>query len=252
MARGSTETPKVSKRFDSTIQEAVHEGLLVVGEIVRQAIYRHIEMKYQVKPGEIHMRLEAFDKALTGIFGAGAKIVEKLIAKRLYSKLGLSFVENENWTLVEYVRDAKKHMEGSQRMKKNEILEFVKHMKAKDHVITFYSKPEDKHSVLFTYLKAGLDAGEAAAYIASEEPPSQIRQAMRRFGIDVDRFEKSSALHVIDYKKWYIIDGKFSVPKTMELWKKLYDESMAKGFKGLRVNRRDGMLLQSRHGQGTH
>lgn len=57
-------------------------------------------------------------------------------------------------------------------MEKRGILDFVKQMKAKDHVIMFYSKPEDKHQVLFAYLKAGLDQGEAAAYIASEESPS--------------------------------------------------------------------------------
>jgi len=45
-------------------------------------------------------------------------------------------------------------------MEKSEILEFVNQMEAKDHVIMFYSKPEDKHQVLFTYLKAGLEQGE--------------------------------------------------------------------------------------------
>jgi len=120
-------------------------------------------------------------------------------------------------------------------MEKSEILEFVKQMKAKDHVIMFYSKPEDKRHVLFTYLKAGLDQGEAAAYVASEESSDQIGKAMKRLGIGVDRFEKSGALHVIDYKDCYIIGGKFSTSKTMEFWKKLYDESIAKGFKGLRV-----------------
>jgi hypothetical protein len=120
-------------------------------------------------------------------------------------------------------------------MEKSEILEFVRKMKAKDHVIMFYSKPEDKRHVLFTYLKAGLDQGEAAAYVASQESPDQIKQAMKQFGIDVDRFEKSEALHVFDYTDCYIVGGKFSTSKTMERWKKLYDESIAKGFKGLRV-----------------
>jgi len=120
-------------------------------------------------------------------------------------------------------------------MEKSEILEFVRRMKAKDHVVMFYSKPEDKRHVLFTYLKAGLDQGEAAAYVASEETPNEIKQAMKKFGIDVDSVEKSGALHVIDYKNWYIIGGKSSIPKTMELWKKLYNEAMAKGFKGLRI-----------------
>jgi hypothetical protein len=51
----------------------------------------------------------------------------------------------------------------------------------------------------------------------------------------MDRYERNSALRVIDYRDWYIIDGKFEVSKTIELWKKLFSESTAKGFKGLRV-----------------
>jgi hypothetical protein len=52
-------------------------------------------------------------------------------------------------------------------MKNQEIVDFVREMKPTDHVIMFYSKPEDKREVLFTYLKAGLDQGEAAAYVAT-------------------------------------------------------------------------------------
>jgi len=134
-----------------------------------------------------------------------------------------------------YVNDAKKHGAGDLGLEKSEILDFVRQMKATDHVIMFYSKPEDKHLILFTYLKAGLDQGEAAAYVVAEESPDQIRQAMRRFGIDVNRLEKSGALRVTDYRDWYIVRGKFNQSKILELWKKLYDESIAKGFKGLRI-----------------
>jgi hypothetical protein len=42
-------------------------------------------------------------------------------------------------------------------------------------------------------------------------------------------------LHVIMHEDWYFIGGRFTISKTMELWKKLYDESIAKGFKGLRA-----------------
>ena len=52
----------------------------------------------------------------------------------------------------------------------NEMLDFVRTMKAKDHVIMFYTDHRQKHLVLFTYLKAGLDAGEAAIYIAERSP----------------------------------------------------------------------------------
>lgn len=120
-------------------------------------------------------------------------------------------------------------------MEKREIIEFVKNMQPKDHVVLLYEEIRDKHDVLFTYLKTGLEKGEAAAYVASQETPEQIRQAMREFGIDVEQYENKGALKVIDYRDWYLIDGKFSYDRTLDLWRELLDESKSKGFKGLRV-----------------
>ena len=109
-------------------------------------------------------------------------------------------------------------------MAKNEVLDFVEQMKTTDHVVLFYSKPEDKHQVLFTYLKTGLDKGEAAAYVVAQETPDQIREGMRSFGINVNELEKSGALHVIHSQDWYFKGGTFDAPKVMELWKRLLDE----------------------------
>jgi hypothetical protein len=120
-------------------------------------------------------------------------------------------------------------------METNKILDFVKRMKTREPVIFFYSKPEDKRLVLFTYLRAGLDAGEAAIYVASQESVDEVREQMRRFGVSVDRLERSGDLKVIDYRDWYIIDGRFDQAKTTKLWKDSLDTAMARGCKGLRV-----------------
>ena len=120
-------------------------------------------------------------------------------------------------------------------LKKSRVLDFVRNMKATDHVILLYADTRDKRDVLFTYLEAGLEKGEAAAYVAGQETPGRIRQRMREFGIDLERYEKDSALRVIDHRDWYLIDGKFDTSKTLELWNKLLIDVEAKGFKGLRV-----------------
>lgn len=120
-------------------------------------------------------------------------------------------------------------------MERNKILEFVKRLEATDHAIMIYKNPKDRYDVLFTYLKAGLDNGEAVAYVTSQESPENIKQVMHDFGIDVERYERNGALRVIDFRDWYIIDGKFEASKTVELWRKLFNESKVKGFKGLRV-----------------
>ena len=115
------------------------------------------------------------------------------------------------------------------------VIRYVRHLRPTNHVIFLYKSLEAKHNVLFNYVKAGLEKGEAAVYVASEENPSQIRDAMKRFGIEVEKNEKTDALRILGYNDHYIIEGKFNVQTTMGLWNKIYNEVMTKGFKGCRV-----------------
>ena len=94
--------------LEKILLEAVDEGLLVPGEIVRAAIYERIERSYQLRREEIPEIVETFHRALQELLGAGGKVMEKLIAKSLYRRLELSFTEHDGWTLVDYVNHAKK------------------------------------------------------------------------------------------------------------------------------------------------
>jgi hypothetical protein len=93
--------------FRKAILEAVDYGLMVLGEIVRQAIYERIEKDHGLKRTEIPERLEAFHKALVSMLGVSAKTVERLIARTLYERLGLNFTPRPEWTLIEYVDHAR-------------------------------------------------------------------------------------------------------------------------------------------------
>ena len=88
--------------------QSVDDGLSVPGEIVREAIYERLERSYQLRREEIPEKLETFHQALQDLLGGGAKVMEKLIAKNLYHRLGLDFGEHANWSIVDYVSHAKK------------------------------------------------------------------------------------------------------------------------------------------------
>ena len=104
-------SPSMSpSRQREALLEAVDQGLAVPGEIVRIAIYERIERSYQVRREEIPEKLEIFHKALQDLLGAGAKVMEKIIAKNLYTSLGLKFIEHANWTLVDYVNHTKRSL----------------------------------------------------------------------------------------------------------------------------------------------
>jgi sugar-specific transcriptional regulator TrmB len=111
----------------------------------------------------------------------------------------------------------------------------VKHLRPRDHVILMYDSLEGKRNTLFSYLRYGLENGEAVKYVCSEESPRDIRIAMQKFGIPVNEHEKTGALDIMNYTDIYIKDGKFSVLDIMDAWDNYYSSALAEGFKGLRV-----------------
>ena len=82
--------------------------MLVLGEIVRETIYQHIERTHHVKREEIPEKLDTFHEALQVMFGARVKVVERLIVRDFYCRLGLNFMAHDDWTIVEYFDNAKK------------------------------------------------------------------------------------------------------------------------------------------------
>jgi len=95
------------KDFDKLFIEAVDEGLDVLGESGRHMIFFHLEKSYSIKRHEIPKKPEAFAAGLEKIFGAGASVLEKLIVKSLYSKLGLKYEDKEERPFADYVNDMK-------------------------------------------------------------------------------------------------------------------------------------------------
>lgn len=117
-------------------------------------------------------------------------------------------------------------------------------LKPRDHAILVYDSSSAKHYTLFNYIKQGLENGEAATYVCYEESPRQIRDAMRDFGLEVNKWEKAGALNVINYTDIYIRDGHFSIEDVMDSWGRLYEEAISNGFKGMRVTGEMGCFME--------
>ena len=105
--------------FNKILLSAVDEGLCLLGESSKQAIIFHLEDSFQLKEENIPSNLTEFKKALDNIFGPGATYLEKIIAKRLHEKLGLTFEEGKSTDFLEYVNIAKSRivMEGEITLK---------------------------------------------------------------------------------------------------------------------------------------
>jgi len=81
--------------------------LLVPGEIVRETIYELLYTTYGIKREEIPQKLPVFHQAMLEMTRSVASVMERLIAKNLYNRLGLGFAIREDWSLVDYVNHAK-------------------------------------------------------------------------------------------------------------------------------------------------
>ena len=109
LERASPATSRSSSTaLDDALREASDHGLLVLGEVVREAIYQRIERTHHVKREEIPEKLGTFHEALQVVFGARVKVVERLIVRDFYGRLGLNFTAHDDWTIVEYFDNAKK------------------------------------------------------------------------------------------------------------------------------------------------
>ncbi len=108
--------------FDKLLLEAVDEGLSSLGESSKQAIYFHLEERFNVKKQEIPHKIEAFTDGIEKIFGLGANFLKILIMKQLNKKAGqsLKWPESQDLTFIEYVVAAKRSFLWKKRAEKTD------------------------------------------------------------------------------------------------------------------------------------
>jgi len=94
----------VGESIDETITALLSGGVL-------KALYEHLEKAHSISREDVPDRLEVLHSTLRETFGpAGSKTISRMVAKMLYGKLGLVFVDhigNPGPTLIEYVEEAK-------------------------------------------------------------------------------------------------------------------------------------------------
>lgn len=100
--------------FRKILLEAVDEGLFTFGESVKHVIYHQVERNSSIRRDQIPEKLDAFHAELENIFGIGVRVIEKVIAEKLCTKLSLPFREHENWALTDYACNAEKHVKAAQ------------------------------------------------------------------------------------------------------------------------------------------
>ena len=106
----NSEVEKKTMMFEEVLLEAIDEGLSLLGESSKEAVYFHLEKAFQMKRQDIPTRIEEFTDAVYKIFGSGAKLLEIQIMKCLFKKVGYTikhYPKQTNLTFTEYVAAVK-------------------------------------------------------------------------------------------------------------------------------------------------
>jgi len=100
-------------KFEDILREAVDEGLFSLGESAKQAIYYYLEKGFNLDKQEIPYRVKDFATAIEKFFGVGANVLEALILKQLYEKVGQNFKldVSANFNFTECVAAVKQSIE---------------------------------------------------------------------------------------------------------------------------------------------
>ena len=104
----STSLVSHENSFDVLFSETVDEVFAsLFGDRIGDELFVLLQSKHHIPREEIPDRPNDFELALKGILGPDAVRVSRIIAERLYSKLGLEFTDAPNRSFVEYVSEAR-------------------------------------------------------------------------------------------------------------------------------------------------
>jgi hypothetical protein len=101
-----SETEK-KERFDEFLIQAIDEALCSLGEPVKNSLYQHLELDFNIQKNEIPEKISAFSDIIHKIFGWGACRLERKFMKNLSSKIqaNVDWPELEcslsNWIFME-------------------------------------------------------------------------------------------------------------------------------------------------------
>jgi hypothetical protein len=97
--------------LETLLLESIDEALTdLLGRRAREAVYDYLERNCLLARNEIPQRLDDFARLLEDTFGKGHKTIGKVIAKKLYGKLGWTFVEIPNYELIDYLSTVKSRL----------------------------------------------------------------------------------------------------------------------------------------------
>ncbi|HEX9428986.1 MAG TPA: hypothetical protein VF944_01280 [Candidatus Bathyarchaeia archaeon] len=97
--------------FSQVLLDCVDEGLSVLGNEPRQAVYQYLATIHSLDREQIPDKVDEFATGLKKALGSASRVIERLILKKLFQRIGSTFRETAELEFADYVRDAKRRFE---------------------------------------------------------------------------------------------------------------------------------------------
>ena len=104
------------------------------------------------------------------------------------------------------------------------------------HLCQFYATKADLIDTLVPYFKAGLEANEFCMWVTSEPlTRAEAEAALAKTLPQFSRFKANGQIEIVDYSRWYTLDGKFDADRVLQGWIGKLEAALERGFQGLRL-----------------
>jgi len=100
-----------TQSFSQVLLDCVDEGLSVLGSEPRQAVYQYLATIHSLDREQIPDKVDEFAAGLKKALGSASRVIERLILKKLFQRIGSTFRETSDLEFADYVKDAKRRFE---------------------------------------------------------------------------------------------------------------------------------------------
>jgi hypothetical protein len=100
-----------TQSFSQMLLDCVDEGLSVLGNEPRLAVYQYLSTIHSLDREQIPDKVDEFATGLKKALGGASRVIERLILKKLFQRIGSTFRETSDMEFTDYVRDAKRRFE---------------------------------------------------------------------------------------------------------------------------------------------
>jgi len=118
--------------FSQLLLEAIDDSLSILGDEPKKALYQYLATMHSLQREEIPDRLEEFSAGLKRALGGASSVIQRIILRKLFQKLGSTFRESQDSEFPDYIRDARRRFDSAKQRHNlpDDSMEYVRSKKS--------------------------------------------------------------------------------------------------------------------------